>query len=74
MPDVEDASKLKCTLHGWKLDPATMTYCSGSNPKLAGFTMKQAEGTKQPELAVTANADGSIALSLPEGGGACSLA
>lgn len=58
---------------GWKLDPATMTYVEGSNPKLLGMTMKQPEHSKQPELVVTPNADGSISLAVAEGSG-CSVA
>lgn len=76
--DVEDAGKLKCTMHGWLLDPTTMTYVESSNPQLLGIMLKRYEpGTKQPELVVTMAADGSASLALPEGassGGGCSLA
>ena len=75
-PDVEDTGKMKCTLHGMRLDPSTMKYVDGANPKLAGMTLKKfADAPTQPELKVTMNPDGSATLSLPEGGGgSCSLA
>ena len=77
-PDVEDMGKMKCTFHGWKLDPATMSYVEGSNPKVMGFELKM-EGAKrkQPELTAIKNADGSLTLTVPEGmkvdGGGCVL-
>ena len=67
VPDVEDAGKLKCTMHGWLLDPTTMTYVETSQPKALGFTIATyPPGTRQPELVVAAAADGSATLTLPE--------
>ena len=76
--DMEDAGKMKCTMHGWLLDPMTMTYVESSNPKLFGMTLKKYEpGTKHPELVVAVASDGSATLTLPEGaatGSGCMLA
>jgi CMP-N-acetylneuraminate monooxygenase len=47
LPDIEDTSILKCSRHGWKLDPATMEYC---NPP----------GVKHRELLVVWDADGGL--------------
>jgi nitrite reductase/ring-hydroxylating ferredoxin subunit len=68
-PDIEDIGKMKCTFHGWKLDPATMTYADDSNPALAGFTIARPEGEarKQDELVAKKNEDGSLTLTVPDG-------
>lgn len=72
-PDVEDAAKLVCGMHGAKLDAATMTYVSG--PKFASFVgNKVAAGTPQPTFTVTMNADGSATLVAPPAGkGGCEV-
>jgi nitrite reductase/ring-hydroxylating ferredoxin subunit len=54
-PDIEDYGSLKCVMHGWKLNPATMTYDAKTCPD--GTTAGQ-----QPELEVFKNADGSLTL------------
>ena len=71
--DLEDAGKMKCSLHGMKLNPSTMSYVEGSNPKALGFTLKKfAETPVQPQLTVSMNPDGSATLGAPAAGG-CSL-
>ena len=78
VPDVEDATKMKCTMHGMMLDPATMTYLDSHPAKLLGMTLKKVEpGMKQPEFVVALAADGSATLTPPEGAapsGGCALA
>ncbi len=66
---------MKCQLHSWKLNPATMTYAS-KGPVILGKTIdKGGETVKQPEFTVVKNADGSYTLTPPagSGGGGCSL-
>ena len=62
VPDLEDIGKMKCTMHGWKLDPATMSYCPGSHPKVFGMELKKFSENKQAELTVARNEDGSITI------------
>ncbi len=73
--DIENAGLMKCSLHNATLDPATMTYKSGPS-FMAGMGTKIEPGvTRQPEYAVTMNADGSATLvppPTPQGGG-CSV-
>jgi nitrite reductase/ring-hydroxylating ferredoxin subunit len=83
-PDLEDVGKMKCTMHGMQLDPFSMEYVKGSNPKLMGATIKNyGEGGAgaQAEYAVSAKAaDGSVTITAPEGltevaaSGGCELA
>ena len=63
-PDIEEYGSLKCVMHGWKLNPGTMTYDAATCPD--GATMGQ-----QPELEVVKNADGSLTL---KGGESCVIA
>ena len=59
---------MKCTFHGWKLDPSTMQYVDGSNPKVLGFEVSmKGDKRKQPQLIVAKAADGSLTLTAPEG-------
>ena len=58
-PDIEEFGTLKCVMHGWKLNPGTMTYDVKTCP----------DGAKvepQPELEVSKNADGSLTLKAGE--------
>jgi nitrite reductase/ring-hydroxylating ferredoxin subunit len=63
-PDIEDFGSLKCVMHGWKLDPASMTYDAKTCPD-------GAVPGQQPELEVSKNADGSLTLKVGE---ACCIA
>jgi hypothetical protein len=63
---------MKCTLHSWKLNPATMTYAS-AGPVILGATIQKGE-VHQPEYAIAKNADGTCTLTPPAGtGGGCSV-
>ena len=75
-PDLEDIGKMKCTMHGWKLDPATMTYCAGSHPSMLGMKLKKFNENPQPELAVAVQEDGSILITpaVATGSAFCTLA
>ena len=54
-PDLEDIGMMKCTLHGWKLNPATMLYDETTNPG-------GQKNWPQPEYTVTMNYDGTLTL------------
>ena len=58
-PDIEEFGTLKCVMHGWKLNPGTMTYDAKTCPD--GATVGP-----QPELEVVKNADGSLTLKAGE--------
>jgi len=58
-PDIEEFGTLKCVMHGWKLNPGTMTYDTKTCPD-------GATAGPQPELEVAKNADGSLTLKAGE--------
>ena len=75
VPDLEDIGKMKCSMHGWKLDPATMTYCTGSHPAILGMQLKKFNENAQPELSVSVQEDGSILITdVPASSSACTIA
>ena len=72
--DIEDAGVFRCSMHGAKLDGASMQYKSGPN-FMKGLGTKCDAGTVHPQCNVTMNADGSATLSLPAGAksGGCTI-